>query len=89
VLRSWYKNKDREWYEELLEAKEKAREEGVEDWHEVVDSEPRQLPAEMLELASNLYRAGANQWLKDEVFEAPEISQIMEDLEQWKKKTNS
>lgn len=88
VLRSWYKNKDREWYEELRKAKEKARGGQVEEWRKVVDSEPRQLPTEMLGLVSNLYRAGANQWLEDEAFEAPEISRIMEDLEQWKEKTN-
>ncbi|MCF7876139.1 phosphoribosylaminoimidazolesuccinocarboxamide synthase, partial [Candidatus Bipolaricaulota bacterium] len=89
VLRSWYKNEDREWYEELVDAKEKARGGQVEEWRDLVDSEPRQLPEELLRLVSNLYRAGANQWLKCKVFAAPEIPQIMEGLEQWKKKNNS
>jgi len=89
VLRSWYKNEDREWYEEVVEAKEKARRDEVGAWRKLVETEPRDLPGELLELVGNLYRAGGNQWLKKEAFEAPELPEIMEDLERWKKKTNS
>ena len=88
VLRSWYKKQDSDWYEEVVAAKEKSREDGLSDWTNLVENEPRKLDPELKRLVADLYRAGANSWLKADLFEAREISELMEELDAWKEKKN-
>lgn len=88
VLRGWYKKQDENWYRDVVAAKQKSKRDGLQEWTELVDGEPRKLDPELKRLVADLYRAGANRWLEDELFEAPEISQLMEDLDSWKEKMN-
>ncbi len=88
VLRQWYKKEDEKWYQELTAAKEESLQGGPTDWRELVDRRPRTLDPSLKELVSDLYRAGANKWMEREVFEVADVSQVLEGLKEWKKKTN-
>jgi phosphoribosylaminoimidazole-succinocarboxamide synthase len=88
ILRRWYRSNDEGWYEEVTGAKKKARLEGLAEWTDLVGRSPRSLEPDLRRLAADLYRAGANKWLGSRTFEAPEISELMEDIDSWKKKTN-
>lgn len=79
-LRQWYKKEDKSWYQEVVEAQEKARKEGVDKWKKLVKEDPKDLPSEVLDRAQNLYKAGANYWIGEDVFEAPDLDQVIEEM---------
>ncbi len=88
VLRQWYKNNDSNWYQEVISAKEQTKIEQVSDWTGLVSSKPRPIESQVKELVAKMYQAGANQWLNRDLFDAPKLSQVLEDLKQWKTEKN-
>lgn len=88
VLRQWYKSNDKIWYKEVISAKEQARIDNVSDWTGLVSSKPRPIEPQVKELVANMYQAGANRWLDRDLFDAPTLSQVLEELKQWKTEKN-
>jgi len=78
VLRQAYKKEQPEWVEEVKEAKEKAKEEGLRDWKKLVDREPGPLGIE--DLVSEMYQAGANEYIGIDFFDVRDFSDVVEDL---------
>ena len=76
-LRQWYKEEDSEWHQQVVEAQEKASKEGIDDWKGLVDKEPKNLPSEVLKTAENLYKAGANHWMGENLFDVPDLDQVV------------
>lgn len=76
-LRKWYKEESSAWYEQLRYAQRKAKKEGIDDWKSLVEAEPENLPDEVKATAANLYKAGANCWIGEEIFEAPELDEVV------------
>ncbi len=67
-LRTYYRTTS--WYQATVEAKKKAKEQGVLDWKKFVKDSPPALPKEQKELASQLYQSLANEltdrtWFKN------------------------
>jgi len=88
VLRQWYKSNDNNWYQEVISAKEQARIDQVSDWKGLVSNKPRPIEPQVKELVANMYQAGANRWLDRDLFDAPNLSQVLEELQQWKIEKN-
>ena len=88
VLRAWYKKQDEDWYSEVVSAKETSKEGGSSDWKKAVTKDPKELDPDLKRLVADLYRAGANRWLGSDLFDAPEISNLTEELDLWVKKTS-
>lgn len=80
-LRQFYKGYDPEWVEEVEEAKIEADERGVADWKSLCDVNPKPLPGDVALAASNLYRAGANEYIGHELFDAPPLAEVVERIE--------
>ena len=80
-LRQFYKGYDPEWVEAVGDAKKEADEHGVADWRELCDVEPKPLPEEVKLTASDLYRAGANVYTERDLFDAPELDEVVERIE--------
>ncbi|KXB00507.1 hypothetical protein AKJ41_03990 [candidate division MSBL1 archaeon SCGC-AAA259O05] len=78
VLRQGYKKRQPEWVDEVKEAKEKAKKEGIRDWKDLVNTEPQTLGFEPL--VSEMYRAGANKYVGRELFDVRKLSEIMDEL---------
>lgn len=79
-LRQWYRREDESWHQEVVEAQKKARRQGIDRWKELVKEEPKDLPPEVLDRAQNLYKAGANYWIGENVFEALDLDQVIEEM---------
>lgn len=78
VLRQAYKKEQPDWYEEVREAKSRAKSEGIKNWKRLVDSAPKPLGTE--ELVSEMYQAGANRYIGRDFFEVRELEEVLEDL---------
>jgi phosphoribosylaminoimidazole-succinocarboxamide synthase len=73
VLRQYYKREHPEWVEAVSEAKRAARERDRADWQALCNREPPSLPKSAIEVAADLYTAGANAYLGSEALDAPGI----------------
>ncbi|KXB06468.1 hypothetical protein AKJ53_00255 [candidate division MSBL1 archaeon SCGC-AAA382F02] len=78
VLRQAYKKDQPEWVEEVKKAKKKAINEGVEQWKELMTTEPQPLGIE--DLASEMYQAGANRYIGRDFFDVRDLGEVMSDL---------
>jgi len=74
VLRQYHKRTQPEWVEAVGRAKERANAEDVADWKRLCDREPEPLSETAVRTARNLYCAGTNAYVGDEVFEAPTMA---------------
>lgn len=80
-LRQFYKGYDPDWVEAVSDAKKEADERGVADWRGLCDVNPKPLPEDVNLAASDLYRAGANVYTERELFDAPELDEVVERIE--------
>jgi len=80
-LRQFYKTYDPDWVEGVSDAKKKADERGVADWRGLCGVKPKPLPEDVKLMASDLYRAGANVYTERELFDAPELDEVVERIE--------
>ncbi len=80
VLRQYYARTNPDWVDAVSTAKEEARARNVADWRQLCDAEPNPLPNDVLELARNLYGAGANAYLGRAWFDAPPLHVVMDDV---------
>jgi phosphoribosylaminoimidazole-succinocarboxamide synthase len=78
VLRQYYKREHPAWVRAVASAKERAKAESIEDWHDLCDHEPPSLPDPVIGAASDLYAAGANAYTDMAVFDAPALKGAVE-----------
>ncbi|MFB6086419.1 MAG: phosphoribosylaminoimidazolesuccinocarboxamide synthase [Halodesulfurarchaeum sp.] len=81
VIRQYYRDTDPEWVEAVKTAKSEALASESPDWREDVDIQPKPLPEHVLRHVSNMYAAGANTYLGRELFEAPDLHEVISHLE--------
>ena len=74
VLRQYHKRSQPEWVEAVREAKATAKARDVADWKRLCDREPTPLDEEVIGVASDMYRSGANAYVGRELFDAPSLS---------------
>jgi phosphoribosylaminoimidazole-succinocarboxamide synthase len=77
VLRQYHKRTQPEWVEAVSGAKDEADERGLADWTELCDREPEPLDDSVIEVARDLYCAGANAYVGREVFDAPGVDEAV------------
>lgn len=76
ILRQYYAMMP--WYDEVKKAKEKAKNEGVEDWQQFCPK-PGRLQPELMNLVSAVYKSMANAFLKKEIFvDVPDLAEVAE-----------
>ncbi len=80
VLRQAYKRNQPNWVEEVKEAKERARTEGIEQWKDLVELSPRELGIE--DLVSEMYQAGANRYTGEKFFDVRALDEVMKDIKE-------
>ncbi|MEF8813978.1 MAG: phosphoribosylaminoimidazolesuccinocarboxamide synthase [Halovenus sp.] len=78
VLRQYHKRTQPAWVEAVGRAKERANAEDVADWKRLCDHEPEPLPDDIVRTARNLYCAGTNAYVGQDVFEAPSMAEAVE-----------
>ncbi|PSQ18113.1 phosphoribosylaminoimidazolesuccinocarboxamide synthase [Halobacteriales archaeon QS_8_69_26] len=78
VIRQYYKRAHPEWVEAVGDAKAAARDRGVADWRTLCDRDPPALPDDVVDLASDLYAAGANAYTGRAWFDAPPIDAVVD-----------
>lgn len=84
ILRQYYMTTP--WYEQTKIAKEKAKNEGVEDWQQFCPK-PDPLPPELINLVSMVYKSMANAFLGRKIFaNVPDLEEVAKQyLEFWNK----
>lgn len=84
ILRQYYATTP--WYDEVKIAKEKAKNDGVEEWQQFC-SKPDPLPPELINLVSMVYKSMANAFLGREIFaDVPNLEEVANQyLEFWNK----
>jgi phosphoribosylaminoimidazole-succinocarboxamide synthase len=78
VVRQYYKRTDPEWVAAVGDAKVAANEQGIADWRDLVEIEPKPLPEHVVEATSDLYAAGTNAYLGRDLFDAPAIADAVD-----------
>jgi phosphoribosylaminoimidazole-succinocarboxamide synthase len=77
IVRQYYRQT--KWYREVEEAKKTAQEKGVEEWKELVKTEPPKLDPTLKEIISRMYLATANELTKKKMFAVPRLPEIIEE----------
>ena len=73
VIRQYHKRTQSEWVKAVSGAKEQADAEGVADWKALCDESPEPLEEAVIQVARDLYCAGTNAYVGDDVFDAPSL----------------
>jgi phosphoribosylaminoimidazole-succinocarboxamide synthase len=77
VIRQYHKRTQPEWVDAVGAAKTRADEEGVADWKSLCERQPEPLNAEVIQTARDLYCAGTNEYTEREVFDAPNLDDVL------------
>ncbi|HKJ58314.1 MAG TPA: phosphoribosylaminoimidazolesuccinocarboxamide synthase [Halobacteriales archaeon] len=78
VIRQYHKRTQPEWVEAVAAAKAEAKRRDVADWKSLCELAPEPLPAEVVQVASDLYAGGANAYLDRSLFDAPSLAEAVE-----------
>lgn len=78
VLRQWYDRNQ----PEFRKACENWKKTG-ERWQERCDVKPLRLPENLADLVSQMYMAGCNRYVERNIFNAPDLEDVMEKLRAW------
>ncbi|WP_142857969.1 phosphoribosylaminoimidazolesuccinocarboxamide synthase [Salinigranum halophilum] len=82
VVRQYYRRTDPDWVDAVSAAKAEAREQGVADWRSLCEESPDPLPAEVIEVVSDVYTAGTNTYTDFDWFDAPALDEVVEAVEE-------
>ena len=80
VIRQYYKREQPKWVKAVDKAKKTAANRRKSDWKKYCKIEPERLPPVLLELVSEMYSAGCNQYTGRDIFEARELGEVLEDI---------
>jgi phosphoribosylaminoimidazole-succinocarboxamide synthase len=75
IARQYYKKTG--WFNEVQEAKRKAKKQGVEDWKGLVKKVPPKLDQKLKATISQMYMAAANEICRIRMFDTPSLSRIV------------
>lgn len=75
IARKYYKKTD--WYQEVKEAQEEAKEKGVKNWKDLCDKEPPKMDEEVKKTLSQLYMSTANSLIDHNLFETPPLEKVV------------
>ncbi|MGD8545732.1 MAG: phosphoribosylaminoimidazolesuccinocarboxamide synthase [Candidatus Bathyarchaeota archaeon] len=78
IARRYYRKTD--WYKDVEEAKHRAEDEGVKDWRTICPSTPIKLPPSLIDTLRSLYVSASNELTGTRLFEAPTLSEIVEEI---------
>jgi phosphoribosylaminoimidazole-succinocarboxamide synthase len=78
IARIYYRRT--EWAKEVEEAKKKAKEQGIEDWKELVKTRPPKLDPKIKTIISQMYMATANEITRKPIFTVPKLADITKDM---------
>lgn len=73
VLRQYHKRTQPEWVDAVSTAKERADADGVADWKQFCERNPKPLDEDVLRAARDLYAAGTNAYIDADAFDAPSL----------------
>jgi phosphoribosylaminoimidazole-succinocarboxamide synthase len=76
IARQYYKKT--EWYRDMEEVKKKAKEQGIEDWKELVRTEPTRLEPKLKTKIAQMYLAAANELTRKRLFDVSKLAIIIE-----------
>ena len=82
VVRQYYRRTDPDWVDAVSAAKAEAPERGVADWRSLCEESPDPLPAEVIEVVSDVYTAGTNTYTDFAWFDAPALDEVVEAVEE-------
>ncbi|UCG95347.1 MAG: hypothetical protein JSV92_04895, partial [archaeon] len=68
LLRNWFKNYDKEWYEDVNRAKKEAVEKNESDWKKLLKVERKTVPQDFLYGLSKVYMSFTNRWTEKTFF---------------------
>jgi phosphoribosylaminoimidazole-succinocarboxamide synthase len=73
VLRQYHKRTQSDWVQAVDAAKTRAKDDDIADWKARCDRSPEPLNQDVIEVARDMYTAGANTYLDRSLFDAPPI----------------
>jgi phosphoribosylaminoimidazole-succinocarboxamide synthase len=79
IARQYYRKT--EWYEQVEEAKRKAKDQGTEDWKMLCHGSPPKLDKELKVAISQMYKAATNEVVGKEFFDTPSLAQVVKGIE--------
>lgn len=82
LLRQYHKRTQSEWVENVKEAKQNAKEQDIADWRTLCDVDPQPLDREVISVVSDLYTAGANAYIEQELFDTPSLDDAVSDVKE-------
>jgi len=81
VARIFYRRT--EWAKQVEEAKQKAREQGLENWKSLVKTKPPKLDPKLKTLICEMYMATANAITNRKLFDVPSLAETMKKYKEY------
>jgi len=78
-LRKWYNENQPDWVAACEESKQTGP-----GWQERCSVQPKNIPTELATLVSQMYMAATNRYTRREIFEAPDLDEVMECIETYR-----
>jgi len=78
ILRKYYRKT--EWYRDVKNAKEEAKKKNIQNWRELVQTEPPVLPQDLKDGVSMIYKSLCNELTGIEFFDVPPFHEVIEKL---------
>lgn len=82
LLRQYHKRTQSEWVESVQQAKQNAKEQDIADWRTLCDADPQPLDREVVSAVSDLYTAGTNTYIEQELFDVPPLEDAVSAVEE-------
>lgn len=87
-LRQYYKRHQKSWYDEIEEAKKKAKNLGLQDWKSLVKIFPQNSKPRVIKLVGEMYASASdrytNLYLFKKFFKTRSLEKVIDDLKQYK-----
>ena len=85
MFRDFYRFKQPEWHQKVIQAQKTARETGVEDWRTIVTTQPIHMDPALIEMGGLVYASVCNSILRRQVFPSmPVIDEISEEYKRYR-----
>lgn len=82
LLRQYHKQTQSEWVERVKQAKQNANDQDIADWRTLCDTNPQPLDRDVINAVSDLYTAGANAYIEEQLFDTPPLEEAVGALEE-------